>query len=59
MKDRWEPDHQFIESARRGQRWAERELESLQSTIQETRRILEASRKLLAKIAERKDHPQP
>ncbi|ESX09411.1 hypothetical protein X768_18515 [Mesorhizobium sp. LSJC265A00] len=59
MKDRWEPDHQFIESARRGQRRAESQLESLQSTIQETRRVLEASRKLLEKIAERKDHPQP
>ncbi|ESX09633.1 hypothetical protein X766_33435 [Mesorhizobium sp. LSJC255A00] len=54
-----ESDHQFIEGARRSQRWAERELESLQSTIQETRRILEASRKLLEKIAEREHPTQP
>ncbi|ESX15625.1 hypothetical protein X766_24385 [Mesorhizobium sp. LSJC255A00] len=59
MKDKWESDHQFVEGARRSQRWAERELESLQSTIQETRRVLEASRKLLEKIAEREDHTQP
>ncbi|ESY10523.1 hypothetical protein X748_15370 [Mesorhizobium sp. LNJC386A00] len=59
LKDQWESDHQFIEGARRSQRWAERELESLQSTIQETRSILEASRKLLAKIAEREHPTQP
>ncbi|ESW86656.1 hypothetical protein X769_19405 [Mesorhizobium sp. LSJC268A00] len=50
MKDRWEPDHQFIESARRSQLRAESQLDSLQSTIAETRRVLEASRKLLEKI---------
>ncbi|ESZ56524.1 hypothetical protein [Mesorhizobium sp. L103C131B0] len=59
LKDRWEPDHQFIESARRSQLRAESQLDSLQSTIAETRRVLEASRKLLEKIAEREHHTQP
>jgi hypothetical protein len=59
MKDRWEPDHQFIESARRSQLRAESQLDSLQSTIAETRRVLEASRKLLEKLPSAKDHTQP
>ncbi|ESZ17698.1 hypothetical protein X735_09885 [Mesorhizobium sp. L2C085B000] len=59
MKDRWEPDHQFVESARRNQRRAENELDTLQSTMAETRRVIEASRKLLKKIAQHEHPPHP
>ncbi|ESZ56633.1 hypothetical protein X729_24155 [Mesorhizobium sp. L103C131B0] len=59
MKDRWEPDHQFVESARRNRLRAEGQLDSLPSTMAETRRVIEASRKLLKKIAEREHPTQP
>lgn len=58
MKDQWNPTTSSSKAPAVASA-GERELESLQSTIQETRRILEASRKLLEKIAEREHPTQP
>lgn len=58
MTDPWKPDDSYLESARRNQRRAVGELNSLRTTIDETRRVLAASRSLLEQMAERED-PQP
>lgn len=59
MPDCWKPDDSYLESARRNQRRTVGELNSLLTTIDETRRVLAASRKLLEQMAEREDPPLP
>jgi hypothetical protein len=44
-------DKFFLESARRSQQHARRELDTLYANIEETRRIIHASRKLLDRLA--------